>query len=589
MKRLTALVWKEWHETRIFLWIGLGIFIGLPMVGGLEEILRSSFTRRFEIFASPWVMMFGGFLAILVAVGSTCRDLGGRLEDFWRSRPVGFTSWLLVKYFVGLMVVLLACLLPLALELTLDRDKNANKIIAWFPCLWAALYSLGFLAGCLVRRVAHAVMLALAAMLLVYFLPVILPPLEWLNCSIIMDIDMYRPPWSSQTVEFAAGMLGLAVLVLILSLLAVRLNWCLETGRNMMYGSVSMVLLILFSSAAYQLGTNLPVLQQIPLPGDEIVTAVRCDGQRGFVMSEQHQQGLRYAPLIGLVFRKLDLTAAGIKLGRAIRVSATQYDYGQSCPVLSCPNHPEVVYFLDSVSSERTIVELKVCTLDEQTYVPAQRLWDFKPKFYALPQMYAWHDRLYVLGERLTILDISQPLAPRIISDIPSNWLSSWPERERDPVVWLPPVPELPPRQRLAAMAGDINDVAWDGETLCRGDWTGVEACRLTKLTDNSAFFDKVGEHRWALLERALGNRYYYSDAKLQNGLLYYLAASGGNVGGTNPCISIFDTRGPQPLRLIGHFAAQGAEVVCPLPDGRAIVGGSQLWLVGPPPHRDSR
>ena len=116
MRQLVALAWKEWHEVRIYLWIALGVFIGLPLIGVLEAMYQHT-GHHFEIEISPWVIIFGGVLAVFVAVGATCRDLSGRLEDFWRSRPLNVARWLLVKYFVGLTVVLLSCLLPLAVEL----------------------------------------------------------------------------------------------------------------------------------------------------------------------------------------------------------------------------------------------------------------------------------------------------------------------------------------------------------------------------------------------------------------------------------------------------------------------------------------
>jgi hypothetical protein len=49
--------------------------------------------------------------------------------------------------------------------------------------------------------------------------------------------------------------------------------------------------------------------------------------------------------------------------------------------------------------------------------------------------------------------------------------------------------------------------------------------------------------------------------------------------------MTIFDARGPNPLRRVGHFAAPGARFAEPLGDGRAVVaGGNHLWLVGAPP-----
>src|SRR5207247_456860 len=105
--------------------------------------------------------------------------------------------------------------------------------------------------GCLVRRTAHAGMLALAAMLLVYFLPAILPPLQWLNST---EIDSAWDP--IRTVKFEGGMLAIATVSLALALLAVRRDWRVESGQRMMYGAISAAILILFTSAAFQLGTN---------------------------------------------------------------------------------------------------------------------------------------------------------------------------------------------------------------------------------------------------------------------------------------------------------------------------------------------
>ena len=114
VKQFTSLAWKEWHEARAFLWIGLGVFVGLPAVAGLEWMLQ--YSKHFEINTIPWVIAFGGLLAVFVAVGATCRDFSGHLEDFWRSRPVGIVWWMIVKYVVGLAVVLLACAIPLAMR-----------------------------------------------------------------------------------------------------------------------------------------------------------------------------------------------------------------------------------------------------------------------------------------------------------------------------------------------------------------------------------------------------------------------------------------------------------------------------------------
>src|SRR5947209_7188743 len=84
MKQLGAIFWKEWHDARWFLAVALLLFIGMPAIGALEA--RFTYNSRFDLNASIWVIPLGGILAILTAIGITCRDLGSRLEEFWLSR-----------------------------------------------------------------------------------------------------------------------------------------------------------------------------------------------------------------------------------------------------------------------------------------------------------------------------------------------------------------------------------------------------------------------------------------------------------------------------------------------------------------------
>jgi hypothetical protein len=581
MKPMISLAWKEWHEVRVFLWIALGIFIVLPIAGGLEALWQ--YDRRFEISATPWVFLFGGVLAIFVAVGATCRDFSGHLEDFWRSRPVSVTRWLLVKYLVGLAVVLAACVVPLALELAFNREKDAVLFIAWFPFLWAALYGIGFLTGCLVRRTAHAAMLALAAMLLVYFLPVVLPPLQWLNISVVTDFSILPSQWpevfGARQLEFAAGMMGLAIGVLLMALLAVHRDWRIDSGRKMIYGSISAAVLILFASAAFQLGTNMPILRQIDVSEKEPVWQIQNDGAKAYVIT----RGLDSNGLYPVHhFRSIRLTDSGLELGTPIPLQS-RFEWGLMWNQVLAPGHPATVYYVNNTGNDqKSALWLNVAELDKAIDKPVLHLWDYAPDSsdarWAL--LYAAGDRLYVIGNRLIILDITQPNAPHVISNVPFAYAFGWDLRGGDTLTQiLPPVPELSPRQRLQAV---IAFGCLEGDTLCTGSGEDLLAYRLVQLTGTKAVFQKIGEYKPTILENLFGSRSVLG-MRLQNGLLY---VSEGYPGATtNPHIDVFDARGPHPLRLIGHFAAPGVRTVFPMPDGTALVGGDKLWLIGPPPH----
>lgn len=601
MNQLRSLAWKEWHETRAFLWIGLGVLAGLPTIAGLEAMAQ--YHHQFEITASPWVVIFGGVLAIFVAAGATCRDLGDRLENFWRSRPIGAARLMLVKYFVGLAVVLIACVLPLILEVQFNRDKNAVLLMIWMPFLWLALYSLGFLAGCLVRSTAHAAMLGLSAMLLVYFLPVVLPPLQWMNVTVITDDFVTFGTWpdicTRGHLAFAAGMLGLAVLAIAAALLAVRRGWRIESGRKMMYGAVSAAVLILFGSAAFQLGTNLPILQQIDLPSQEWVVRMRCDGQRGFLLTglpgpDQYVNG-RAETTVQYRYRSVEMSATGIKLGGPLQ-AFKMLDFGWASDPPQAPGHPEIAYWPAVVNdgSKREECRLDIYALDSgKPVVNSVHLWQQSDQERGFANAIIWRGKLYVIGSHAVTLDITEPLQPRIMSDqlLPTENNNSWAfDGSGQVMLSLPPVTGLPARQRLEALVDHPWWPLWrmDGDVLCAMPASRFErqllAYRLTKLTDTAATFQKIGVHEPTLLERFFGQS-YYQEMRMQNGLVY-LAIGYQFSQAINPSVSVFDTRGPHPLRMVGHFAAPGALEVCPLPDGRALVGGSKLWLVGPPPRR---
>jgi hypothetical protein len=605
MSQLRSLIWKEWHETRAFLWIGLAVFAGLPVIAGLEAMLQ--YGHRFEISASPWVMAFGSVLAIFVAAGATCRDLRGVME-FWRSRPIGVLQWMLVKYLVGLAVVLGACVLPLGLELAFNRERDAIFLMLWMPFFWTALFSLGFAAGCLVRNTAHAAIVGLVSMLLVYVLPLLLPPIRWLNVGGITDIysDLGTWPriWTGVAVKFAAGMAGLSLLGAIIALLAVRRDWRIQSGRKMLYGSISAALLILFATVGVELGTNLPVLQQIDLPKEESAYMIHCDGQRGFVTTWKPSpitvEGNTEYRMV-YQYRSLELGSSGIVVQSARDTFPTIAPW-EASHAAWLPGNRQIAYW--PVKTRQGYEQWDDCVLyvDEMgglySHIKTVRLWTrpLPNNDYDAPAVACiWSGSLYVIGQHATRLDISDPLNPRVIWDKPlaMDYVAEGFDGRDQVVVALPVVAGLPARQVLEAeIRRPLQPSCLEGDVLCARSISpkspgSLFAYRLTGLTDNTAIFQKIAEHRPTMLEDFFG-QYFWTEMSMANGLLY--VSNGVSLprgSGVNPTVDVYDVNGPHPLRQVGHFAAPGVINVCPLPDGRAIVGGSKLWLVGPPPRHD--
>jgi hypothetical protein len=581
MKPTMSLAWKEWHEVRAFLWIGLGVFLGLPLIGGLEE--RFTQFHHFHIATAGWVVAFGGVLAVFVAVGATCRDFTGHLEDFWRSRPIGPMRWLLIKYIAGLTVVLTACIVPLIVQWAVARDSITQELILLYPFFWTAVYSVAFLAGCLIRRTAQAAMIALAGMLMLSFLPMILPPLRVFDVAGLIDgAGGYRLP--ARQYHCIAALLVLSLALLTISLLAVHRSWRIESGKKMMYGSVASAILILFASAAFQLGTNLPVLLEAPLPAGENVVDFASDASGTFV-STQRDVGKENEAPFKFPSRSIELTPSAIKLGKPTNSDAW-FGYVNNSYMVSAPNDLSVRYLLNGSFWNFNTISLYIMRTRRGPAREVLQLWT-QSKEVSSPALYAVQNRLYAIGSRLVTMDITQPLQPRVISDIPFGYSflsETLPPMSDHLVVPVPPVSALTREDRLNVALKRIWQSVFDGHTLC--GWSGevLAEYRLSDLTDKSATFVKVGQYEPTMLERVFGS-YRFGAIRLANGLLY--VSEGGGFGQTfNAYITVFDTNGPTPMRPIAHFAAPNTWglTVLPLPNGRALIGGNKIWLVGPPP-----
>ncbi len=610
MKSTVSLALKEWREARIYLWIGLGIFLGLPVIGAVEYSVGHP--HRFEIETVPWVGYLGGVLAVLVAVGGTCRDLSGGLEDFLRSLPVSAGRWIWMKFLVGLAIVILACAVPILAESAVNRTTEPLVLGSFLCFFFLTVYSLAFAAGCLFRRTAHAAMVGIGAMLMVALVPLIFPPLHWLS---IMDLDgttlSNLLTWRSMF--YVDGMVALAGVGIGLALAAVRRGWRIVVGRRLIYGAIAVALLILCATASFQMGTNLPILQRIDIPGSDFIGALRVDGNSGEVQSrhyisyrdpntyEQHDRS-------STSFYKIEVTSDGVKLGSSFETDDWLWTEEPKNAIL--PDGSVVRYALGSDDGEWDQTRVGPLRLTVHHFtgegkfvssdVAPVELWSLDQVKDKYANFLVWKDRLYVFGytldsdggtdTRLGVLDIADPLKPRVLSNGPFhyrfgrslvNWVVDYPRPHVDDAlsIDLPQVPGLPARQRIKLALGGVSSVV-EGDTCCFEQGEGITEYRITDLTEQAMKLVKVGEFKPSILQEVFGE-YALGRLQLQNGLLYEMDQNG--MGFLRPRISVFETRGQHPMRLIAHFAAPGAHAIQLLPDGRALVAGSKLWLVGAP------
>jgi len=553
---------------------------------------------HFYFDASPWVSVAGGGLAILVAVGSVCRDLNGKLEDFWRSRAVNVGQWLIVKYLVGLAVVLVACVLPLVLEIHTNRSvriSDTPTMLTWYPFLWTALYSLSFVAACMVRRIAHATMLALAALLLVYFLPIVIPFLQYLSIDCVLDRshDLRRQanaaielPWSayieSRQLLFPGGMLTISLVALIISIVIVRRDWRVESSTKLLYGSVGAAAMILFTSAAFRLASNLPILQQVELGLNEHVVDLRIDGGHGLLLTSEE-------PTWSVATRAhvLNVTASGVEVGPGISLRHDKSLGVYASHIAWSGASPNILYKTDyrRVEQRMYAADLHTLLLDGTPAPLAIPLWQHVDGGSGRPiiiegKLYIWDS-----GDgNLATLDISNPAQPKLTSIAPIRWPRNS-HSQSSAEIWrsIPQIAGLSARLRLEL------SIPWriEGDLLAWSENEGLLMFRLDQLTDQSAHFTKIGQYKPAFLEQFFGAGSYWPI--MSNGLVYSstsLSAGASGMRFSAPRVNVFDVHDPTRPKEVGHFAipSKWGLSVQPLPDGRALVGGgNRLYLVGGP------
>jgi hypothetical protein len=364
----------------------------------------------------------------------------------------------------------------------------------------------------------------------------------------------------------------------------------------MMFGSIAAAVLILFSSAAFQLGTNLPILAEVQLPPDEQANLVQCDGTHGYLFTYRRVPRTRTNSITGQpeqyialdpYSRSFEIGADGIQLSPATKMSGEIWF--QVRQQARSPQLPAIRYYVTNADSHGPTLSLLLWAQEAESTTPQFLLplwtWENKRDRY-WPQVLQWQDRLYVVGRHLMVFDISQPLEPKLLSDVPFSYrLVTQLDDVVEYTLDLPLIPGLPAKQRLElALKYVWNSSGPDGDLLCVQTKDNVlSAFQLADLTDTTARFHRIGRYEKTMLERIFGVQ-PYGQFRLSNGLLYTSGPyfSSGRLG-FNPHVSVFSLR---PLRPIAHFAAPGAGEVCPLPDGRAIVAGSKLYLLGPPPRR---
>ena len=282
-----AMLWKEWRQQR---WLVLIACVVGPVFPALELMTRRAPGREFRTEVGTGVVLgLGAFFAVILALATTQADVKRKLAMFWESRPVCPLRLVVVKFVVGALLLLVV----FGATLSLDFWSYTSQDPPFADFAWRAfcytypvslmLFAVTMLLVVLLRDATKAMLLALTAGLLVYFGPLLVGGLEWLNVFEQMDrrevpvvqemlrrLDQgypFKVAWRIALAKWRAGLgeyvtlLGFCgvgvVAALGLSVVALKRHWVWRPGQKTIAWTLGLAGCFVFGVSMFQVGHNL--------------------------------------------------------------------------------------------------------------------------------------------------------------------------------------------------------------------------------------------------------------------------------------------------------------------------------------------
>ncbi|MCE5185270.1 MAG: hypothetical protein LLF76_03995 [Planctomycetaceae bacterium] len=159
----------------------LGLMMALPLEDAIANLWQGngfyagSVSLAVPLVASP-------LLAALLACANVQADFDERRFIFWRSKPAGIKSFMLLKYFTGLLLAAVIIALPFLLAFVTRNRVKLDEVQPEFFAAVIALqsislltYSVSFLCNVLIRKTARAWLVGMALTGFMMIIPFILP------------------------------------------------------------------------------------------------------------------------------------------------------------------------------------------------------------------------------------------------------------------------------------------------------------------------------------------------------------------------------------------------------------------------------
>jgi hypothetical protein len=247
----------------------LGLIMVLPLEEGFVnfkdgEGFYSSNLTGITVFLAP-------FLAALIACANVQADMDEKRYLFWRSKPVGVKSFMILKYVLGLLMAFVMIASPILFTYISCKivggekfDRGVYETIIIFQVISLLAYSLCFLCNVLIRKTARAWLVGMALTGFLLLVPFILP-MSFREVNDILTYVFTKSRSSWRGLIFLLVAVAPSLLAVILSLIAAVRNWHLKTNlKGLLWtGAAIIFLLAMFFSRQV---ANIKALNEMEVP-----------------------------------------------------------------------------------------------------------------------------------------------------------------------------------------------------------------------------------------------------------------------------------------------------------------------------------